>query len=682
MASTNITNIKNAFTLSDTLGGNAGNQTSKDPTKISKFINEIFNKPITEFRPTGTSTIDKDTYETFEATLALYYRAGWYSTTIDTEERNKGTAYDPNKDKTSYNLDKFKPEDITFSNVIGSNPKIGVINNVLKNFLTRSIIPYLKLLSINDIQNTENYISIYFASQESALTNVDEEGKLYGNQIHQPPQDAFPNNIINNVTKVSGLSEARYKWIQYFIYDYFDNLETNLAHISNGNSDLKLKINALSDNFKNKNNSSNQLKINLQNVFVKGYTPFLNVETEKSENILESDKPPYWFKNGTDNANLLKTPPSPTGEILNYLKKTPTETADELKIDLKARYQKEQRSIINMIFLKKTSRSNTENMQSELGLSSTRNGKEYVSWFVGSDTIIANFLNDLRVKCGIADFDLSSSWDKLPKTEKFNAWFNTYSKLITDINGNSSSYLYRYITTDSKVPPNIKQIFLNKKQKLIPTDLPDNLLSKNNNFSYTRNAMKGKLEDFGGPNDFAVNTTVTYNISPQQPWFELDISSTGLGMSLQDFLKAYWGDKYYEDSKAPKTSNIKLAKQYIIESNRTGLGYANLAKDYIIDAVNVPYNVHIKYGTYPGEGEQKLLNFLKKQYTDPPNYFFATSTINNTWDLCVYSKINDKNSITGVFNKPTIDNPGVPNYLSVVLRDITTGAINSKRSPR
>jgi hypothetical protein len=680
MASTNVTNIKNAFTLSSTLGANPGIQTSTDPIKNSNILNEIFGKLNTDFRKVGTYTIDKTTYETFEATLALYYRAGWYSTTIDNEERSKGSAYNPNKDKTSYNLsDPYKYTDIIASNVIGSSPKIGIINYVLKNFLTRNITSYLKLLSIDDIQKVDNYISIYFASQESALTNTDEEGKLYENKIHQPPQDALPNNIISDVTKVSGLSEARYKWIQYFLYDYFDNLETNLASSSNGDSNLKLKIKALLDNFKNKNNSPTQLKINLQSIFAKGYTPFLKVETEKPENILDADKPPYWFKNGIDNANLLND--KSTGIILEYLKKTPTETLDSLKTDLKARYQKEQRSIIHITFLKKTSEPFSENMQSKLGLTSTRNGKGYVSWFVGSDTIMANFLNDLRVKCGIADFDLSPSWDKLPNNEKFKAWFNTYSKSTTDINGNSSSYLYKYITTDSKVPSNIKQIFLNRKQKLIPTDLPDNLLSKNTSFSYTRTEMKGKLEDFGGPKDFTANTTVTYTIDPQQPWFELDISSVNLGMSLQDFLKAYWGDKYYEDSKAPKTSNIKLAKQYIIKSSKPGLGYANLAKDYIIDAVNVPYNVHIKYGTYLGEGEQKLLNFLKKQYTELPNYFFATSTINNTWDLCTYSEINDKNSITGVFNKPVIDNVNVPvpNYLSFVLRDVTTGTINSKK---
>ena len=130
---------------------------------------------------------------------------------------------------------------------------------------------------------------------------------------------------------------------------------------------------------------------------------------------------------------------------------------------------------------------------------------------------------------------------------------------------------------------------------------------------------------------------------------------------------------------------IKLAKSYNIAPSKSNLdsinklGFANLAKDYIVDAVGFPDNFHIKYGSETGTGNEKLLNFLKNQYKSQLNKFFRVSTFENTWDLCNYQDSINKNDITGVFNKSLEPTAPSNNTFSIILKN-TDGSINSKKS--
>ena len=102
MASTNVTNIKNAFTLSNTLGANVGNLTSFDPSLLKTPYDFIILKQIpitvssslTEVKTTsqGIITTTQGTINVISGTEPLYYNSGFYSTdSLSNDIKQKGT---------------------------------------------------------------------------------------------------------------------------------------------------------------------------------------------------------------------------------------------------------------------------------------------------------------------------------------------------------------------------------------------------------------------------------------------------------------------------------------------------------------------------------------------------------------------------------------------------------------
>ena len=317
MASTNVTNIKNAFTLSNTLGANVGNLTSFDPSLLKTPYDFIILKQIpitvssslTEVKTTsqGIITTTQGTINVISGTEPLYYNSGFYSTdSLSNDIKQKGT-------------------------------KIGLI---IKQFLDKAFNSFLYTLSekdITDLKVTE--IKINFASQESAIPNSDSE------QAGNPPPGGKPVTppITSDPSNVGNLARARYAWCEWFITEYVKNIKNNSAITPASKKALS--------------NISNEeifkaLQITIAPKILLGFTPFSNTKLADGAPQDSKYNVPLYFRDGTANQNLLNN-----SQVSQQMSQT-GKSVQALQDELKSRYNSEQKSSI--IFYAKIENYKTE----------------------------------------------------------------------------------------------------------------------------------------------------------------------------------------------------------------------------------------------------------------------------------------------------------------------------------
>ena len=300
MASTNITNIKNAFTLSSTLGGNAGQQISIDPSKISttEFIllskTELYDSSsliTTSSNENGITLSTTNTVTTTKGIEPLYYKAGYYSTNSDS-----------------------------------NNTPSEMIGNIIKKFLDNAFNKILPTLTENDIESSKLItIKILFGSQESALPNTDQENA--GN-----PPGTRNTPFTPPVTTPGGLANARYTWCESYIKNYIKNLSTNLALTSKAKNTLS-KINS--------DELANALQLQVKKKIVLPFTPYGTLGSlEPGAPADPKFQVPLYFRNGPDNKALWDS------NTLSPLMNSQNKSADKLKKELEERFKTEQRSLI------------------------------------------------------------------------------------------------------------------------------------------------------------------------------------------------------------------------------------------------------------------------------------------------------------------------------------------------
>ena len=344
MASTNITNIKNAFTLNNTLGGNVGNQTTNDPTKPLSSYELITSKiqtftfiPRSNSNPTttikeefGKIEVNKDTTSKFEigtARTPIYYRAGWYSTIT------KNPQFPPNpqyKDKdTSYNI-KDKTKDA------GTYPNDESIANTLYQFLDDVFINFGEKMVSLDLNSDKSKLEFTFASQESALSNSNEENA-----------GGPPGKTIASFTNSGDLARARFAWIEWFIKEYIKKIDERFTK----NNFYSRK----SEMFKTviKGIPTSPLKIDIKPKIVLPFTPYGDTQLESGAPANAKFQIPLYFQNGLDNKKLWDNRERindnlGTFEIPQGIKNLASgKSAKVLLEELKKLYGTEQRSVID-----------------------------------------------------------------------------------------------------------------------------------------------------------------------------------------------------------------------------------------------------------------------------------------------------------------------------------------------
>lgn len=350
MASTNVTNIKNAFTLSSTLGADPGNQTSKDPTSNTDpndptrliSLNPLPLK-ITEdnYENTVKSPESDINYTTRtsaltlkgEAVLPIFYQTGWYSTVTGSN--------------ASYNIKNASVEP-------GSAPNNETIANVLYAWLDKIFIEFGERMIVDDL-NAVTTFNFNFSSQESAIPNSDNEKA--GNPPGSPKTPFTP--LITNAPGT--LSAARFKWIEYFIKEYIKNLKERFQKNNfYKNEDHKKVIEGLSD-------PNSKLKISVNNNPIWGYTPYSTTKLDfdnqthanlyKGKNITQFydiKNIPLYFRDGSANATLFQagknsSPDSTTTIPKPISEKASNKSFNQLFDELSQRYTNEQKSNIQFI---------------------------------------------------------------------------------------------------------------------------------------------------------------------------------------------------------------------------------------------------------------------------------------------------------------------------------------------
>lgn len=386
MASTNVTNIKNAFTLSDTLGGNAGNQTSKDPTSNidptnANYLITLKTQKINFGDITTTNTIESviagagyqsveeavktkegqaviiqytNTINTISANanLELFYNTGWYST-IKNNTLPPGTQ----KPTSYYIVDKVNARG---NNPPGTPPNDISIADKLYEWLDDIFLQMSQKMVKEDFENTQNTFKFDFASQESALPNSDEEKA-------GPPPTISPFNPA--ISTAGGLANARFVWMQWFINEYVKNLDQRFTSKNYYASYPNLK--SIVPLF---SSTTSKLKVNVNKKIVLPYTPFGSSKLE--EGAPKKFNVPLVFQNGTANQALYGTRGENISDrtdfkLPDYIKQnaTPGSTPQSLLDQLKARYGGEQKSVLRFTgvvkYIEDIPRCNTSKIPSE-----------------------------------------------------------------------------------------------------------------------------------------------------------------------------------------------------------------------------------------------------------------------------------------------------------------------------